>query len=391
MFRFRSSLPRPYPHPSGWVAAACGLFLLTGLSAAPVQERVIVDFPIPAGRAQAEWMSGPVAEWEEAGRRSIHVPLQPLAEFQRLVVTLVYAEGPERSVNVWWEADQPSPPVPLGGNLAEGWRGWNQRSLVLPPELAAQGGMLVIMTGGSQRTVHRLVLHLLEEGRIFTSGARVLDDLHEVDGRVLLSHDLAGEPWQVPADAWRGNIIEAYLQEEIESLRGGVEFGVEINPAPRRAVLRFAFHGPVGVQPSVWINGHHLEGLSLEIPPLHSPAWLETAPGAEPLHAGWRNGWVAVPHGLLRPGDNAVLFSTGEEAGYLHQARLEMWFESPLLPPLANEDDFPDITADLHNPNLPAVENSLEPSLPAWDAAGPSPALPSAQPAPASLFRTNFF
>jgi hypothetical protein len=362
--------------------------------AAPVQDRVIVDFPVKSNTQGAEWMSGPVAEWEEYGRRSIHIPVQPLAGFQRLVATLIFAEGADRTAHVWWESDQPSAPVPLGGNLVEGWEGWNQRSLVLPPELAAQGGMLVIMTGGSERTLFRLVLNLLEEGSVFTSGARVGDELHEFDSFLLPAHELQGAAWQMPGDAWRGNLIDAHLQEQAESLQGGVEFGVEIRPAPRRAVLRFSFHGSFGVRPSVWINGQLVEGVSLEVPPLHSPAYLEPGPGAEPLYAGWREGWVVVPHGLLVVGDNSILFSTGEESGFLHHARLEMWFAAPLLPPAAPAGDFEDITSDLTSESLPSPSSGtpLEPALPAWEPSDPTtPPSTDALPDPGSLFRTTLF
>lgn len=356
------------------------------LSANAARETVLLDFPLGDRIPTAAWMPADPLEIQENASHRIEIPVGPLTEGERMVFTAVFFEQQGTSIRVWWEPDSLAlAPVRITENLAEGIHGWNLRSFRLPEEIRHGAGLLLIETSGPQRVVHRLVCSLLEKSSLFTHPARSGDESFLVDGELRTAENLLATAWEMPPDAWFGNMIEAYLHESPESTKGGVEFSLEIRPAPQRALLHFSTNGAQRA-PEIWVNGTQIGEVSVEVPGFRSPGYVQTGAASTFVYAGWRKGWVLLPPGVLKTGENSILFSTREEEGFVREARLEMWYDSPLIPPPANE--IPEIFQEIESSSLPTPPSlsggnntappSLEPPLPRWQ----NPAEPAPNPAP---------
>jgi hypothetical protein len=270
------------------------LALCAAVCAAPAlhAERFVVDFPTSGIDAPpGGLLAGPVMEWEDPGGRRIDVPLAPTADSQRLVATIVFEEAPGDAIRIWWEPDVPGSPVPIAGEWTDGIRGWNQKSGLIPAELSEQGGNLVFESAGSSRRIHRLILTRLDRGEWFVPEGLAGLEFFRIEGETVGSDDLQGRAWSMPPDAWNGNVIEAHLQEFTESTQGGVEFLVEIRPAPQQAVLRFEMSAADLLAPQVWVNGKPLPNVSMEIPPLRG-----THHGSGPIQC--RSAFSGLARGL---------------------------------------------------------------------------------------------
>jgi hypothetical protein len=359
------------------------------MPAAAQAGRVVVDFPVPTStQPAAEWLSGPVTEWEEPASRRIDVPVAAAGTDHRIIATMVFEEKPGDAIRIWFEPDVPGELIPLPGTWTDGIQGWNQKSVLVPSELVREGGNLVFETAGSSRRIQRLILTRLDRGTWFAPGGLALQEFFRLEGETKSSEELGGQAWSMPPDAWNGNVIEAHLQEFTESARGGVEFVVEISPAPSQGVLRFELVSPAIAPPGVWVNGKQLPHVSVEIPPLRSPAIVQTTSGAGPLFPGWRKAWAHIPPGVLVAGENQFLISSGPQETFIRRARAEMWFAAPVLPAVLPPETFPDVFSETLD-DLPPSPGPAdpEPALPAWDPAKP-PALDTI-PAPADWFRTS--
>lgn len=356
---------------SGLDGCAGVLLLLAFASFPAFAERVVVDFPLPAVSAQGsgesgEILAGPVTEWEEASSRRIDIPLAENREDRRVVLTVVFEEAPGDAIRIWGEPNLPGNPVPIAGEWTDGIRGWNQKSVLVPSELLRDGGNLVIESAGSSRKIHRLVLASFERGQWFVPPGLAGMEYLRVEGEAVGADELRGRKWEMPPDAWNGNVIEAHLQEFTESMQGGVEFLVEIKPAPQQAVLRFEVSSAGMTPPSVWVNGAALPHVSVEIPPLRGPTIVRLNAASGPLFPGWRAAWVHIPAGLLVAGENRFTISSGPSEGFVRRARVEMWFAAPVLPPRAIGEDFPDVLSESLD-QLPPADSAV-PDLPAWEA-----------------------
>lgn len=312
-----------------WDLFACALVLTCSGS---VRAAWILDFPIRAEDPLPEWVTSQPMEWENTGFRRVDIPMAALPEGVQLAVTVVYQEQGADELNVVWLPNHSVESRMVARNLIEGVAGWNQRTILLPPEFTERPGSLIFDSEGSGRVIHRLVFSMLREAQSFVPAARETDAVIALPSRLIYRNDLEAEGGTPPPDSWSGNIGEAWLQEAPEVMDGGVEFVVEINPAPQRAILRFEINGR-GDVPEVWVNGRKLADISLELPPLRDPAYLTEIGNSSLVYAGWRSGWARIPEGLLRPGENSFRFFSSTLRDSIRGARLELGFPNPVAPP----------------------------------------------------------
>lgn len=360
-----------------------GVLCLLGAVLGGRAETAVLDFPIRWEDPLPEWIPAVPIEWEDRDFRRLEVPLVGIPAGQRILVTVVFREGETQRLSAYWVPEGENSGISIVENLLEGLEGWNQRLLLLTPELTSRPGSLIFDSSGSSRVVQRLVFHRLSPGQSFTLPAKADDPIFAPGRGFYFQTDLE-KPGLPPPDAWFGKFSEAWLQEKAEPLEGGLEFAVDIQPAPTSAVLRFELNGRGGV-PELWVNGRKVSGISLEIPSWRDPAYLWENHAGDFVYAGWRSGWVALPMGLLRAGENTFTFLPAHPKDALRSTRLELFFPTaraaattPLLP--------------AENPDLPAADD-----LPAaWQsdllegASAPSSPLAPAEES-GSLFRTSLF
>ncbi len=344
-------------------------------------DSLVLDFPLAAQPKNVPWLSDAPMEWEMYAGRRIELPVARLNNASRLAVTVLFEDAPGLSLRATWEPDSPAPPTQIGINLSDGISGWNSKTFIVPPSLTAAGGMLVLETTGTSRIVHRLAAEILQSAPLFALPKRKNDPVFSIGKRFFSEEELRPDPRPAPPDAWSENLIEAYLQDQPESIREGLEFRLEIRPSATRAVLRFEING-TSETPEIWVNGYRVPNVSVEVPELRSPCYLQPVPGADIVYAGWRKGWAYLPPSYLRLGENVFFFSSGNSEDFVRETRLEMWFNEPLLPPAS--PSAAEVLQDLEKPLSPPPDPSPTP-LPPSPAASPTPSTVNLS----EIFRTS--
>jgi len=361
------------------------------LVAAPGALRAAVfDFPLRQTVSNEPWLRGEPIEWEDFGIRRVEFPLKPIEANTLLVVTVIFEERDGRRIRALWNTGEMLG-VEIASNLQEGIFGWNQRTFFVPPELLTEPGNLVIESEGSSRIVHRVAVQLLRSTSAFAPPARAGDTLALTDSGFGTLRTLDLTTNLVSPDAWFGNMIEAWLQDAPEPAAEGVEFLVEIRPAPRRAVLRFEWNGR-GSAPRLAVNGRPVQQVNIEVPSLKDPAYIEQ--NGSLFYAGWRKGWAMLPENVLTPGDNSFVFFGESAQDYVRGARVEMWFDEKVAPAPGSLSLLDELNLD----HLPTADADADSDFPrAWNPDIPSPpktSEPLTHPAPIpaslpNLFRTS--
>ena len=373
------------------MVALCGLLgalFFSGIAGMRA-ETALLDFPLRWEDPLPEWIPAVPIEWEDREFRRLEVPWSGIGEDRRVLVSVVFREGDSERLSAYWVPEGSDTGVGIVDNLVEGIEGWNQRVFVLPPEWTNQAGSLVFDSEGSSRVVQRLFFQILSPGEAFTLPTKADDAIFATGGRFYFQTELENAGGPPPPDAWFGQFSEAWLQEQTEPLEGGLEFAVEIQPAPARALIRFEVNGRGGA-PDLWVNGQKIEGVSVEIPPLRDPAYVLENHAGDFVYAGWRAGWAALPTGLLRPGENTFTFAPDDSSDALRSAKLELFFPKVSV---STDGTGGRPTVPAVSPDLPATEEYPEIWRPEASGTGRAPAggFNGASEEGPGLFRTSFF
>lgn len=351
--------------PRIWIAALAALSLATMphfQAGAGTLEPIVLDFPLSAHHAYDpatnKLLTGEPAEWEAPASRRLEIPLLAVPPQQRLLAEVIFEDEPGLILRATFEPDLPSPPLLLAENLSENLPGWTSRLLLLEPRKLRGSGLLVLETNTPARRIHRVVLTPLVAAQVFAAATTAKSGSPAPEG-VLSSHNLAPENWTQPEDSWEGQVAVAYLHAEPEPLQGGIEFAVEIQPAPRWGVLRFELRSQSLHPPAVKVNGIPLPHVSVAIPSLTGHSWVEPRSGALPFLAGWRSAWALLPKGVLKQGENRLAISS-EQGGYVRRARLDLWFDPAPYPAASDHPPTKSLAGIVPNPARP-----FHPSSPA--------------------------
>ncbi len=315
--------------------ALCVGMLALGLITAHAQEVVVKlplvgNQPIPAGFSAA-----PFEQRTSTGR--IDLPLLGLAPTASVFVTFVFEERGGDSILVSWLPDDGGLPRVLSSNLCEGVRGWNQRTLRIPADIAPASGRIVVQEGSSAPLVRSILLRWMTPQSVFVDGPVSQTRLVNGDGRVLSDEQLDGESFLPPPDAWFGDVVEAYLHSGIEALDQTLEFWLSVDRHPDMAVLRAEFLGLAnGSGTRVWVNERFAGWLIPATTDLRDPGYFKDESGRLRF-AGWRKGSLLIDPALLTGGETSVVIEGVGSTVFLKNAALQLMFGKPAGPAMEPE------------------------------------------------------
>lgn len=258
----------------------------------------------------------------------------PVHTGEAVFVTVVFQDDPALNLGLNWQgADNPKV-LTLAGNLSEKVSGWTQRTIRIPAELSAPGGILSIT--GDQRAVARVRVDWLRPSESYVAVDQTQPTLI-LGGRSLTDRQLRGETELSQPDAWLGDVFEAGLQEESTPIGTGISFAVPLEEAPGVVALRARFQGvALGNGVSVWINDRYAGQILPEIPSLTDPGFVRLADG-KLIYAGWRDASLVIRAGLLTPGENLITLLAADAGVSIRDATLQILV--PVVPGTASPAD----------------------------------------------------
>ena len=284
---------------------------------------VTVDFPItsPAKSLPARFAAPPRQVATPGGNGYAEFFLLPIPDERELLVTVVFKEDGNKGPSLFWIKQGSAQQISLSEDLADGVKGVNQRTILIPREASTQQGKLIVH--GDQPRILRVRLDWVPLRRIFAAAdQRPVAFL--ISDRFLQDTELTGGKTLSPPDIWFGKILEASLQEEPESLTENVEFVVPLSQPVAQAVFAVKVLGlPLDQAVEVWINGMSAGQLQPAIPSLSDPGYLKDESG-KPLYAGWRSGALHIPADFLKTGDNSIVIASPGGETFLRDAALQM-------------------------------------------------------------------
>jgi hypothetical protein len=289
-------------------------------------QSVRLDFPLQGTQATPPGFTAPPTETRGRTGR-IELPLQGLVQQASLFATFVFEERPGDAIVVTWLPESEGPPQVLSSNLCEGVRGWNQRTLRIPAEIAEEAGKIVIHEGSVSPLVRAVALRWLSPQAVFVEGPAGQARLVNVDGRVLSDEQIDGESFLAPPDAWFGDVIEAYWHSGVEAMDQPLQFDVPIEKRPDAVVLRAEMLGLASdAGARVWVNEQFAGSLIPATSDLRDPGYFRDADGA--IHyAGWRRAALLVDPALLSEGIASVVIESLPGSVFLKNTAFQLMFD----------------------------------------------------------------
>lgn len=308
-----------YAPPRGtWFAA----WLCLAAASAWAQEFVTVDFPYKGEELFARGLSGPPRQVTTPdGVGYAELKLKPLSKATRVFVTVIFEEDSAGGPALFWTSAASGTQVTITGNLGEGVRGLNRRTVQLPEEITREAGSLFVM--GRQDRVVRVRVDWTEPSTSFVAADQESPVLVQ-GGAIRLDRELTGQQQMTPPDAWFGPVLDAALQDGVIELSQDTELVVPFKGSASEARLRAKFLGlPLGRSVRVWINGKLAGRLQPDLPSLTDPGYVRRG-GKRTTYAGWRTGSLFIEPGVLRDGENTIIFESPGKGVYLSGAAMEI-------------------------------------------------------------------
>ncbi len=325
----------------GKTIGKAAVLLVVFSSAALADDVLTVDLPLssPLASLPARLAATPRQVATPDGNGYAEFSLLPIQDERDLLVTVVFKEDGEKGPSLFWINEASAQQVGLSEDLADGVKGVNQRTILVPREASTQQGKLIVH--GDQSKILRVRLDWVPLRQIFAAAdqrpvAFLLSD------RFLQDTELTGSKTLSPPDIWFGKILEASLQEEPESLAENVEFVVPLDQPVAQAIFTVKVLGlPLEGTAKIWVNGTQAGQLQPAIPSLSDPGYLKGESGRV-LYAGWRSGALYIPASLLKTGDNSIVIAAPGGETFLRDAALQLRAEGEeQIPPpdeiVANE------------------------------------------------------
>lgn len=297
-------------------------FAILGIAAAARgDEFVTVDFPIASRKISAAGLSAPPRQVVTPdGRGYAEILLRPARKDYRVFLTFVFREDGGRGPAVFWHGDTSGQRVTLSDNLAEGVVGLNRRTLLLPTDISGEAGRVYVL--GRQDQLLRLRIDWTVPAATLVAPDQERPALF-LGGAALLDRDVTGQAPMTPPDAWFGSVLDAALQTEVAELSENTELVVPLKGTAGAARLSARFLGlPLGRGVRVWINGKSAGRLTPAVPSLTDPGYIRR--DRRTAYAGWREGSLYLEPGVLKDGENTILFETPGPGVYLSGSALEI-------------------------------------------------------------------
>ena len=308
--------------PVGSLRLALALLAVSSVLAL-ADDVLTVDFPItaPSQSLPERLAEAPRQVTTPDGTGYAEFSLLPIPEDRELVVTLIFKEDGTAGPALFWISESSTRQVNIAGDLAEGVRGFNQRTILIPREVSSQQGKLIVQ--GKQSNLRRVRMDWVPQRRVLAAPDQRPVAFISSD-RFLQDTELAGEKTLSPPDIWFGKVLEASLQEEPESLAENLEFAVTLDQPVAQAMFVVKMLGlALDKSVEVWVNGTSVGKLQPGLPSLTDAGYLKDESGRM-IYAGWRGGALYLPAKLLQTGDNAIVIAAPGGEVFLRDAALQL-------------------------------------------------------------------
>ncbi|MFA9196661.1 MAG: hypothetical protein ACEQSM_03510 [Aliarcobacter sp.] len=282
--------------------------------------------------------------------------IRPPVGEAKLALTLVFREPADGFARVIWQG--PGRAVTLCSNLFERAASLHQRTLLIEQESLGGPGQLTIESTGSDPVLERVDLTWVEP-LVLAAGWTAPSGLYLTPaGKIFPGDELQGAGRHLPMDEEKGLVMDAVLDAgpvKIDA-QNPVRFVAPIAGKPAYGRIEAQVAGlSLGQEPSVWVNGQAMGGLSVEVPGLDDPGYRENLRSREVGYGGWRKVVVYVPAGLLRQGENQVDWRETGSPTTVRNLRLQVVFAvtQPPAPSVART-----VTANPAAVSLPSPASS---------------------------------
>jgi len=228
-----------------------------------------------------------------------------------LVLSVVFNDTGDGGPAVEWRASDGTGIV-LSTGLGEVGNGvgLNARTVLLPPHLVREGGILQISYYGRYEALVNISLRPAREEVIAVLGAQATPGLLDESSRVYDAAEIdGGRPVPLTGDVRRGAVVEAELLATTEELLGAVEFVAPIAGDVEGAALQLDCLGlDLEATIGIHINGVSIGAVAFPTCRLDDPALVKDGAGRV-VFAGWRAGSLFIPARFFVQGDNAILLT----------------------------------------------------------------------------------
>jgi hypothetical protein len=253
--------------------------------------------------------------------------IRPPVGEAKLALTLVFREPADGFARVIWQG--PGRAVTLCSNLFERAASLHQRTLLIEQESLGGPGQLTIESTGSDPVLERVDLTWVEP-LVLAAGWTAPSGLYLTPaGKIFPGDELQGAGRHLPMDEEKGSVMDAVLDAgpvKIDA-QNPIRFVAPIAGKPAYGRIEAQVAGlSLGQEPSVWVNGQAMGGLSVEVPGLDDPGYRENLRSREVGYGGWRKVVVYVPAGLLRQGENQVDWRETGSPTTVRNLRLQVVF-----------------------------------------------------------------
>ena len=315
------------------------------------------------------WMPGPAVVRTETATIEIPLPaLWAVPAVELYALTVVFEDIGDGGPAVEWRSPNGTTATISQGLGEMGVSlGLNARTILLPPSVTREGGILLISYYAKFEGLVSLAVRPARENPLAVLGGQsdpaLVDEAlrvferSEVDGR--RNPPLSG-------DVRRGTIVEAELSAPVQELDGELEFLVPLDGLVEGGILKLDV---LGLDPEAGIQ---VQLNSVAIGPLGFPPFRLDDPTLVPdslgrlVLAGWRTGSVFIPARLWLPGENSLVLTLKRSDAetvrplFIRNAGLHLRFGTPpdTGPPRFQEPDF-----TLPDPLVPDPQDTPLPEI----------------------------
>ena len=276
----------------------------------------VVASPLPP------WFTGEIGIRPESDAVELPVPaLAAQNEIGCFALTVVFEDNGDGGPVVEW-LPKGGDPLLISAGLGEHGLalGLNARTLLLPQQLALDGGSLRISFAGRFARLLSVTLRPARELGVATLGGDLQPGLILGKDRVLEETEVSGaEEKLLRGDRTEGTVLKAELAALPTRLDGaeggGLEFVVPMTKGPDGAFLHAELGG---LDPESWVevsvNGESLGPIGASPFSLGDPR-VVFSPSSRLQFAGWRPASLYLPARLWREGENSVVLTLHRAAG----------------------------------------------------------------------------
>ncbi|MCF7729947.1 MAG: hypothetical protein K9M81_06235 [Chthoniobacterales bacterium] len=277
---------------------------------------------------------GPIPKWALAPHIDeesslVEIPIPSLAErtdIENFVITVNFMDmgdgGP--LIEKQNKNDSNSSLLCSGLGINGPALGINSRNILIPNDLAIDGGKIIVRHAGRFKQLHSIILR---PGR-----TAIVSALHEnnipaiIDHSTIIPQDLAegATPVLKKGDTTHGHVTTASLSPSIEELDSSIQFNFDISRKPQATLFQTDILGlDLKAHIDVELNGKSIGPLNVSSFEFDSAELITETKTNDllPQHliAGWRSAYIYIAYDYLREKDNHLLLTvqpSGNSHGY---------------------------------------------------------------------------